>query len=43
MLFVIEALRQLLADEHFSNLLRAEGWTPCLGSWRTRLGRGPLA
>ncbi|MDO4705207.1 ParB/RepB/Spo0J family partition protein [Allofranklinella schreckenbergeri] len=24
-LFVIEALRQLLADEHFSNLLRAEG------------------
>ena len=25
MLFVIEALRQLLADEHFSNLLRAEG------------------
>ncbi|HGM5016723.1 TPA: plasmid partitioning protein RepB C-terminal domain-containing protein [Pseudomonas aeruginosa] len=25
LLFVIEALRQLLADEHFSNLLRAEG------------------
>ncbi|MFT3812939.1 MAG: plasmid partitioning protein RepB C-terminal domain-containing protein [Acidovorax sp.] len=25
LLFVIEALRQLLSDEHFSNLLRAEG------------------
>lgn len=25
LLFVVEALRQLLADEHFSNLLRAEG------------------
>jgi ParB family chromosome partitioning protein len=25
LLFVIEALRQLLADEHFSNLLSAEG------------------
>ncbi|HHW4681666.1 MAG TPA: hypothetical protein ACQGQI_00335 [Xylella sp.] len=25
LLFVIEALRQLLADENFSNLLRAEG------------------
>ena len=25
LLFVIEALRQLLGDEHFSNLLRAEG------------------
>lgn len=25
LLFVIEAFRQLLADEHFSNLLRAEG------------------
>lgn len=25
LLFVIEALRQLLADEHFTNLLRAEG------------------
>ncbi len=25
LLFVIEALRQGLADEHFSNLLRAEG------------------
>jgi len=25
LLFVIEALRQLLAEEHFSNLLRAEG------------------
>jgi len=25
LVFVIEALRQLLADEHFSNLLRAEG------------------
>lgn len=25
LLFVVEALRQLLADDHFSNLLRAEG------------------
>ena len=25
LLFVVEALRQMLADEHFSNLLRAEG------------------
>lgn len=25
LLFLVEALRQLLADEHFSNLLRAEG------------------
>ena len=36
-----QALRQLLADEHFSSLLRAEGLDTCPSNWPNGSGRRP--
>jgi hypothetical protein len=38
LLFIVGALRQLLADENFTTLLRAEGWTRCPSIWRSGSG-----
>jgi hypothetical protein len=39
LLFIVGALRQLLADENFTNLLRAEGLDTCRSTWRIASGR----